>query len=91
MGLEGFFSRLKTRERRTADSRSLEQIGVLGSYLLPRDTPGKIEPPPGLKTEFRKAEDLLNQGSDEPGSLSDETRDQLRDIVNRIRATYRLY
>jgi hypothetical protein len=91
MSLDRLFNRLKTKENRSLDSRGLEQVGILGSYLLPKSMLGKMEPPPGLKAEFRTAEDLLNQGSDEPGSISDETREQLRDIVNRIRATYRLY
>jgi hypothetical protein len=91
MSLDGFFSRLKTKERRGLESQALERIGILGSYLLPRGTNAQHEPPPGLKAEFRKAEELLGEASDVESGLSDSTREALRDVIERMRQTYRLY
>jgi hypothetical protein len=88
MGLDGFFNRLKTKENRDLNSRAREQAGILGSYALPH-MGGKLAPPPGLRTEFRKAEELLSEGAD--SGIDTETQQSLRDIVNRIRAIYRLY
>lgn len=89
MSLDGLFNRLKNREHRDLNSQALEQTGLLGSYLFPEGTTGKAEPPPGLRTEFRKAEDILNQGLD--SGVESETHAHLREVVNRIRQTYRLY
>lgn len=91
MGLDGFFNRLKTKERRGLESKALEQIGLLGSYLLPRDAYGKQEPPLGLKAEFRGAEELLREANDSDGAIRESTREELRAIVERIRESYRLY
>jgi hypothetical protein len=89
MSLDGFFNRLKTKEHRDLNSQASEQAALLGSYLFPERTIGKAEPPPGLRTEFRKAEDLLNQGLD--SGIESETHAHLREVVNRIRQSYRLY